>query len=359
LPSPTTVRALPPHEVRASGVGPYQLGDKLRSVLSRLPHGPRVELLQVEGLADYSLVRADDNKVVIGVENPGGVTFVTVLDSEIAHTDKEVGVGTSEKELRGKYSAELTQRNFAGDRRLFRAASLPGVRFFLAADRVAAMVVAQPPRPDVGAQACPTLEGEELGRIARIGAAPTIRRGCLGSTAPIAVVAKGERVAVVGGDGERPRRLAFATIRGLVFAAPIDVEGDGSDEILAVIKEQSRGKLTMTIEVFKVEGTKLSSLAKERVYTVENRAVIWAGARPESIELLLEAEARGGVVTVSGLLVEKGFMRLKEVFPLRPATMIVRPQGQGAGPPPAGGTVGRPDAGPRAPAVPVAPAKKP
>ncbi|MCG8425663.1 MAG: hypothetical protein MJE77_47900, partial [Proteobacteria bacterium] len=123
------VRALPPHAIQAERIGPYIVGMPLKDTLDLLPHGPRVVLVEIDGVIDYSLVRAESGSLIIGVQPPFGVSFLTVLDPEIARTEAQVGVGSTESELRRAMGKELAWPGLAMDPRLVGFELLPDVRF--------------------------------------------------------------------------------------------------------------------------------------------------------------------------------------------------------------------------------------
>jgi len=327
-PSATAVRAVPPHEIHAEGVGPYLLGAPLRNILARLPHGPRVELLQIEGIADYSLVRTESGKIVIGVQKPTGVTFVSILGAEIAQTEQGLGVGALVEDLIAKHGTLAPTRSHAADPRIVRTAALPGVRFVTLRDRVLAVVVERPSpaQPERAASPCGELrerEAEVL-EVARLGQGARVSYGCFSGSGPEALVSEDRRVVVVGKAGDKLRRMASTSVTGLVFAAAIEIDGDDRDEIVMTTLARTETAEHVTVEVFRVEGARLVPLASERVYGIEERAASWVGAKLSDLEFLLEIDGRGGVLTVSGLFLHEGFAWAKEVVPLAPFPIVVR-----------------------------------
>lgn len=328
-PSPGEARAIPPHDIHPEGVGPYLLGASLRSILSTLPHGPRVELMQLEGIADHSLVRADGDKVVLGVQKPKGVTFISVLAPQIARTEKEVGVGTTLAELTKLYGEPHHERSHASDPRIIRVRALPTVRFVLRRGRIVAVVVARAPagvernRAKCGDDALRAREAD-IRKAARLGPKSRVSYGCFGSSRAEALVVSGQRIAVVQQAGEQFKRVAVTSVPGLAFASAIEVDGDDRDEILAVTDTRADTLRKVSVVVYRADGGRFSPLARQPVYELDDSAASWLGAKPADIDFLLEADASGGLVTVSGLYVHRSLLGARDVVPLTPVPVVVR-----------------------------------
>lgn len=376
---PGTVRAVPPHAIRAEGVGPYLLGAGLKDVLGLLSRGPRVALIEIDDVIEYSLVQAEDDKLVIGSERNGGVSFVTVLDRDIARTESGAGVDAERAELDEALGARSEAANRAADPRIARFAALPNVRFVLDAQRVIAVAVTvddRPPRvtpaPDAPAPAptpvvaapkrCATdglraAEGE-LFEASILGAVTVASIGCLDGSTPMAVVTAGDRLSVIAGDAGKTRRLRVDTPADLVFAAPIDVDGDGSDEVAIVTEPSAAGVKITRLDVHRVEGGRLQRVAGADVYRVTDKSARWAGAQLSQISLMLELRASENTVFVGGLYVQRDGRSVRIVAPLTEQRLSVRTRGQAepaspttpidAGAPRDARKPPRPDAGPGA-----------
>src|SRR5688572_22309849 len=132
---------LPPHAIRADGIGPYKLGASMRSILGLQPHGPRVTLYEIDGLVDYSLVRAEDGALLIGVERSATAVFVAVLDEAMARTEGGVGVGSTRAEVDRAMGEPLRSHGILLDPRMRAYASMPSARFLFSGDRVAAVLI--------------------------------------------------------------------------------------------------------------------------------------------------------------------------------------------------------------------------
>lgn len=346
---PGTVRAVPPHAIRVEGVGPYPLGARLKDVLGLLPRGPRVALIEVDDVIQYSLVQAEDDKLVIGAERTGGVSFVTVLDRDIARTESGAGVGTTRVELEETLGAPTGRPNRAADPRIGRFGALPNVRFVLDGERVMAVAVTEedrpPPRltpaPDAPPPPPPPLvetskrcnvDGLRAAEAqvidtAGIGTPILVSYGCLDGSTAMAVAFEGERVSVVAGDAGKTRRLRTETFADLAFAAPIDVDGDGADELATVIARSSEDELVTRVEVHRLEAGKLQRVVGTDVYRVSGKSARWAGAKLSQIELLLELKAAESTVVVGGLYVQRDNRSVRIVAPLIEQRLAVRSRG--------------------------------
>ncbi len=134
------VRAVPPHRIQPNGIGPYLLGAEFKAILSTLPHGPRVEVLQIDRVVGYRLVRVAQDAILVGIGQGGKASMVAALDPEIAKTEDGWGVGSEIDTLREALGPE---RAIAGarDPKLVELARLPGARVVVRGHRVAAIVV--------------------------------------------------------------------------------------------------------------------------------------------------------------------------------------------------------------------------
>lgn len=133
-PPPDHLRAVPPHAIHVTGVGPYELGMPLQKILDLLPGGPRVVVAQIDDVLDYDVVRADDEAVIVGSarSRPRGVVFVSVLDERIARTEHGIGVGTPLARLREVLGKPAHHPSLAMDPRMVVFGQLPNTRFVLA-----------------------------------------------------------------------------------------------------------------------------------------------------------------------------------------------------------------------------------
>ncbi|MBS1121260.1 MAG: hypothetical protein H6Q90_3488 [Deltaproteobacteria bacterium] len=122
-----TVRPLPPHAIRNDGVGPYLLRKQIAALLDQLPSGPRIARFEIPGLLHHSLIRAEDDTVLIGGEptssSSSTTTFIAVIGKEVARTDSGVHVGSTKAELVQALGPLVDDSDRARDPRLARPAS--------------------------------------------------------------------------------------------------------------------------------------------------------------------------------------------------------------------------------------------
>lgn len=353
-PPPGEVRAVPPHAIRAEGVGPYLLGASLKDILGLLPHGPRVELMEIDRVVDYSLVRTEADSILIGVQRPG-VTFVSVLDKEIARTNNGVGVGAKTSELRAAMGAELDGSQLR-DPHILRFASLANARFVVERDRVVAVVVEQEdPRFDytggddddeagedgepepaaaspAGGEPCP-IAGLAAGAVEIVAAAQMDGRdsaeahvtyGCLSANLAAALVVAGPNMALVAGEPGKFRRLMTQHVDHLAFAGFLDTDGDGKHEVALVTDDVDAKHYRVKVEVQRIENGRFLRLAALDAYEVSAASATWIGAGLDQIEFLLELSARSDTVRIGGLYVHRGKRRPLTVAPLTGKKLVVR-----------------------------------
>lgn len=352
------VRAVPPHAIHASGVGPYVLGASLRDVLGMLARGPRVTLVQIDDVVDYSLVRAESDGLIIGVEPLGGVAFVSVLDTETARIESGEGVGSTVDALTAALGPRLAAADLAMHPRILGFASLPSARFLLdeAGAEVAAVVVlgatgtgrgrqvdavvgtAPVAGRDAGARdagarsACSSSEhwagrASDIARVAETTpdqVERSLRHGCFSAGAAEALVHAGDRLVVIGGAPDALRRLAVHTAPGTVFAAPLDVDGDDRSELAVVYQREAMDERVIEVEILRLEGSRFARLGHGEVYRLSGRNAAWVGARLHEIELLVELRAGGDWVEVTGLYVHRNPTGPDTVTPLVPTAVELR-----------------------------------
>ena len=203
---------MPPHNIHGAGVGPYELSASFQKTLALLPNGPRVERFESDTLFDYRLMRTDNDALLLGVGRRNLVTFISVLDPDIARTESGIGVGAGVTELIGALGAVRTPEGTGRDPRIVTFTALPDTRFIVEESTVVAAVVMGPndankkrPQGDLpevaqdevadsrcGSQALRERKSEIL-RVANLGAAPaSMTWTCLADESGEVVVRSGE-----------------------------------------------------------------------------------------------------------------------------------------------------------------------
>src|SRR5262249_36196587 len=113
------VGPLPPYAIRADGVGPYKIGEKLSDLLEQLASGPRSALFDIPGVVHRNLIRAEDNTILIGGEQASTASFVAVVGADVAFfTESGVHVGSTRDELIDALGPPIDDPGRARDPRL-------------------------------------------------------------------------------------------------------------------------------------------------------------------------------------------------------------------------------------------------
>jgi hypothetical protein len=285
------VRALPPHAIRATSVGPYKLGEKLAELLEQLPSGPRMALFEVPGLLHRSLIRAEDNAVLIGGEPQGTATMVAVVGSEVARTESGIHVGSTRAELIAALGQPVEELDRARDPRLLVPSGMKSARIILDGDKVSAIAIlsdppsASPPAPPAGPE-CPRPPSVDKA----IGA-------CLTGT--------GELIEV--GDNEITLRtspekvLPPIRVPNVIYAVPLRAEG--KDELVAITRTDESQLRRWSLVAFRIEAGKLVKATEPTLlYEVSAANARWIGAEVHEVDLYLELAIRGDAIEVGGLL---------------------------------------------------------
>jgi hypothetical protein len=359
------VRAVPPHRIQPAAIGPYQLGDELKTVLNTLPHGPRIELLQIEHLASYRLVRVAQDTMLVGIGQAGRVSFIAVLDPEIAKTESGLGVGSEIDKLQAALGPERPPAG-ARDPRLVELERLPGGRVLVQKEKVAAIVIGPDapgsadlapadalsgggppgalPSPDrepaapAGNEVCSparareVLAGESITDVARVGGNDAvILYGCFTGGAPEAVVVGDDQLVLVAGEPGRLRRVGAHPVPGLVFASAVDAEKDGRAEIVAVSEKRSDDALAIEVQALRGDGARLVQAGSDDVYRVTAGAASSVGAKLKNVSVLIEATAGPEALEVTGFYVHENGGHVRTIAPLVPKTVVLRPRRRGEG----------------------------
>jgi hypothetical protein len=286
------VRALPPHAIKAIGVGPYKLGEKLSDLLDQLPSGPRVALFEVPNLLHRSLMRAEDNAVLIGGEPQGTATFVAVVGNEVARTESGIHVGSKRAELVPALGPMFEAPDRAHDPRVFIPAGLKNARFIVDGDRVTSITLVA----DVATAPPPATTP---GDCVRPASTETAIGSCMTSAGELIEVGENE---VTLRAPESEKLIATLKVPNVFFAVPLRM-ADGKDELVAVARTEDAQLRTWSLVAYRIEAGKLvKTIDPTSLYQVSSSNARWIGAEVNEVDLYLELSSRADSIEVGGLL---------------------------------------------------------
>jgi hypothetical protein len=291
-PSTARVGPLPPYAIRADGVGPYKVGEKLSDLLEQLASGPRIALFEIPGLVHRNVIRAEDDTILVGGEQASTATFVAVVGAEVARTESGLHVGSTRAELIEALGPPLDEPERARDPRLIVPRGLPSLRVVLDGGRVAAIVVAT---------AAPPLASKRAGDCERPAATRTAFGACLTAGGEL-IELRGDELVVRTADQER---ALGAPIRapGLVFAAPIRTATEPRDELVVVTRSDEAAVRSWWVAAYRFDGARLvRSVDATQLYQLSSANARWIGAELHDVELYLELTSAADGFDVGGLL---------------------------------------------------------
>jgi hypothetical protein len=296
-PPAKAVRALPPHAIRADGVGPYKLGASLSELNDLLPSGPHIAQIDITNVIRVSVLRAEDGAILIGGEPQGKAAFVSVVGAQVARTESGIHVGSTRAER---------------DPHVIVPAQMSELRAVLESDRVIGLVVSSPPasKDKAGGDTCARPVIENVGSDAtrsRVGA-------CMSGTGDV-VALDGDEVSVRTQDD---RLLASVTVHGAAFAAPLRAP-DGRDEVYVVSVVDEAAARTWSVAGFRLEGARLvRTIEPQAVYQITTANARWIGADLHDVYLFLDVAGRADGIEVGGLLTTRGSASLRDLLVLAP-----------------------------------------
>jgi len=335
---PRHVRAMPPHAIGVEGVGPYKLGVPMSQILSALPSGPRMALLQIPGVLDYTIVR--DEGLLVGGERQGPATFIAIVRQNIARTEDGVAVTSSAAALEKAVGPALASPSVARDPALWVGTKLPNAHFVMGEGRVIGVLLTgagaastTPARPapadgDAGV-ASPPLRCERSATARDFAGAATgvsFAPACLGGADGVGRAGEMIIVAAKAAGDARARRVTATEIRGLRWVAPVEADR-GRDEIVAVAETKDDDVRVFTVIALRLEGGKLVRVAESEVYRLDEQRAAWIGATLDELALHLEVRVDGDELVTGGVLVHEGRSGSRELAPLLPVT--IRRRGRG------------------------------
>ncbi|MGE0399014.1 MAG: hypothetical protein AB7T06_20055 [Kofleriaceae bacterium] len=296
------VRPLPPFLISSAGVGPYRLSDRLSDLLQQLPTGPRIATLDIPNILYRSLIRFEQDSILVGGEPQGTATFVAVLDAQVARTESGLHVGSTREDVK-KLGPPLEELNRAHDPRLEFLANPRGARVVFdpdrKTDRVAAIVVTTevPPAARTTNEAgCP----RPVPAATTIEEVGTLFGACFTGSGPGELVqVDGSDISIRGAGSDKllaPLRLN----QKVVFAAPLRV--DGRDELVVITHDDEPQTRTWSVVAYRFEAGKMIKTADQELYSLSATNARWIGVELAEIDLYLELAAGNDVIEVGGLL---------------------------------------------------------
>jgi len=327
---PRHVRALPPHAIGVEGVGPYKLGVSMSQILSTLPSGPRMALLQIPGVLDYTVVR--DEGLLVGGERQGPATFIAIVRQSIARTEAGISVGSPLEAVEQSLGPTLVAPSVVRDPALWVGAKLPNARFVIGEGRVigvmltggsatsAAMVAQVAVDGDAGVPAARCDRSASARDFTGAAAGVTFAAACLGGADGVGVAGDLVVVAAKSAGDARARRVATTEVRGLRWAAPIEIDR-GRDEIVAVAENRDGDVRKFTVVALRLEGGKLVRVAESDAYRLDEQRAAWIGATLDELALHLVVRLDGDELVAGGVLVHEGRSGNRELAPLLPVTI--------------------------------------
>jgi hypothetical protein len=292
-PSTDRVGPLPPYAIRAEGVGPYKLGEKLSVLLEQLPSGPQIALFEIPGVVHRSVIRAEDGTILVGGEQASTASFIAIVGPDVARAEGRIHVGSTRDELTAALGPPVEDPERAHDPRLIAPSAQPSLRVVLGGDRVAAIVVTGVAAPSRQVSDCPRPAATEHA----VGSCLTGAGELIETTGT-----SGDEVVIHAGDGERtlatPPRFP-----GLVFAAPLRNAADGRDELVVVTRTDEAATRSWWVAAYRLEGTRLlRTVDAQQVYQLSTANARWIGSDLHDVELYLELISRADGIEVGGLL---------------------------------------------------------
>jgi hypothetical protein len=141
-PPPQNVRALPPHAIRADGVGPFKLGLTLEQLGSQVLSGGRSAQVDLPNVTHLSVLHAEDDAIQVGGEPLGRASFVAVVGPKIARTESGIQVGSTRDELLAALGPFASELDRIRDPRVVVPSRLRELRAVIENNRVVGLVIA-------------------------------------------------------------------------------------------------------------------------------------------------------------------------------------------------------------------------
>lgn len=310
------VRALPPHAIRADGVGPYKLGATVATLLDQLPSGPRITQFSLPGVIQRDILRAEEDAILIGAEPQGKATFVSVVRADIARTEAGVHVGSTRAELEKALGPPIEDPDRAQDPRIYIPTKLQNARVVLdrEGDRIIAFVVAtEPERPREAASVESTCTRPAGDREKHMFGA------CISSNGELARY-EADKLTLLARDGEKV--IAWVGVPNLVFAAALRNPGDGRDDLVAIIKTEDSAAISWSLVSYRLhEGKLVRMFEPQPLYQLTAASARWIGADVDDLDLYIELSSRADSIDVGGLLGTRTGDKLRDIVVISPVSV--------------------------------------
>jgi hypothetical protein len=315
------VRLPPPHAIRSDGVGPYRLGAARSELLDQLPSGPRIATFDLPGVVHASVLRAEDDAILIGGEPTGKATFIAVVGGEVARTEGGVHVGSSREELVHALGPPVVDLERARDPRVMVPTGMPDARIMLDGDRVAAFVLVADQAPPRKADSADCARPEVDDPAHQVGA-------CLSGGADVVTI-DGDDLSVRLADTDKP--AARVHVSGLVYAAAIRAP-DGRDELAVIAHTEDPQQRSWLVTAFRMDNGRLvRTVDLTPVYQLTATSARWVGAELRGLDLYLEVRSRPDAIEVGGLLTMRADDKLRDVVVISPV-QVARKHAKSAAP---------------------------
>lgn len=301
-PPPQNVRALPPHAIRADGVGPFKLGLTLEQLGSQVLSGGRSAQVDIPRVAHLSVLHAEDDAIQVGGEPLGRASFVAVVGPKIARTETGIQVGSTRAELLAALGPVANELDRLRDPRELVPSRLRELRAVLENDRVVGLVIAAS-EPSVKLEGCARPVDAER----RFGA-------CLNGD-PGLVGFENDELTVRSADDKR--LIDRVKLANAVFVGPVRAS-DGRDEVVAITRTEEPQARTWGLVVYRLEGGRLLKVVDEPVYQLTATNARWIGSSLRELDLALEVSNRGDLFEVGGLLTHRMGGVLRDLLVLSP-----------------------------------------
>jgi hypothetical protein len=320
-PPPQGVRALPPHAIRADGVGPYRLGAPLEQLGNQVPSGARIAQVDIPLVVHLNVMHAEEDAVLVGTADPlGRAAFVSVLRGDIARTASGIHIGSTREELVKALGAPMLELGRARDpTRVVVPSNMRELRAVMDNDRIVGMVVAasEPPPKDVEGCVRPIVDADDSLR------APHTKFGACMTGAPDIVTQDGDELSIRPVDSDKI--VALWKIPNLVWAAPLRTP-DGRDELVAIARTDEVAVRTWFLFAYRFDsgGSRPVRVVDPtpgsgdgvRLYQLTAANARWIGSELRDLDLDLEVTSHPETIEVGGLLTTHSGGRLHDLVVL-------------------------------------------